>query len=80
MNGHLVVRQVEEKTISDGGIELLGSGKEQKLEGEVIAVSDHLQVSVGDTIVFKPLAGSPMTIEGEDYLIMQEQHVYAVIG
>jgi len=79
--------QAEEKT--KGGIVLPDTAKEKPREGKVIAVGDGrllddgrrvpFQVSKNDRVLFSSYAGTEVKIDGEEYLIMTEEDVLAVV-
>lgn len=81
------VLETEEKTKS--GIVLPDTAKEKPQEGEVKAVgtgrvSDTgervpLEVAVGDKVIFAKYAGTEIKIDGEEYLIMSERDILAVV-
>lgn len=80
--------ELEEKTAS--GIVLPDSAKEKPQEGKVVAVGTGrvlesgervaLEVSVGDHIIFSKYAGTEVKFQGEEYLIVRENDILAVIG
>lgn len=84
----IVKRQEEEKT-SAGGIVLPGSATEKPSQGEVVAVGEGkaldngqkqaMNVKVGDKILFGKYSGSEVKVDGEDYIIMREDEIFAVI-
>jgi chaperonin GroES len=77
----------EEKTA--GGIVLPDTAKEKPKKGTVIAVGDGrqlesgekapFQVSKGDTVLFGSFAGTEVTVDGEEYLLMSEDDILAII-
>ena len=72
----------EEKTAS--GIIIPDTAKEKPQQGEVVAVGngkkdEPLTVQVGDKILYGKYAGTEITIEGSEYLIMRESDIFAVI-
>jgi len=79
--------EVEEKTA--GGIVLPDTAKEKPIQGRVVAVGEGrrndegkvipLQVKEGDTILFGKYAGTEVKIDGEEYLIMREDDVLAIL-
>lgn len=85
----VVVRpsKAEEKTAS--GIIIPDTAKEKPMQGEIVAVgkgriSDDgkvisLELKVGDKILYGKYSGTEVTIDGEEYLIMRESDVYAII-
>ena len=80
--------EVEEKTSS--GIVLPGSAQEKPQEGKVIAVGNglirengqrtELDVNEGDRIVFSKYAGTELKYEGNEYLILRENDILAIVG
>ncbi|MDO4671135.1 MAG: co-chaperone GroES [Aerococcus sp.] len=77
------VKEEQEETTASGLV-LPTAAKEKPQIGEVIAVSDATddftpQVKKGDHVLFEKYAGSEVTFEGEDYLIMKEKDIVAVI-
>ena len=72
----------EEKTA--GGIIIPDTAKEKPQRGIVIAAGpgkkdEPMTVKTGDTILYGKYAGTEITLEGEDYLIMRESDILAVI-
>ena len=72
----------EEKTAS--GIIIPDTAKEKPQKGTVVAVGDGkkdepLTVKVGDTILYGKYAGTEITVEGNEYLIMRESDIFAII-
>ena len=85
----VVQREVSsEKTV--GGIYLPDSAKDRPTRGKIVAVGDGrvlengsrnaLQVKVGDHVLFTSYAGESIEIDGEEYLLMKEMEVLAVLG
>ncbi|RPI75243.1 MAG: co-chaperone GroES [Ignavibacteriales bacterium] len=80
--------EAEEKT--KGGIILPDTAKEKPIEGTVIAagpgkVTDDgktvkMGVKVGDKVLYGKYSGTEITVEGEDYLIMRESDIFAIVG
>jgi chaperonin GroES len=77
----------EEKTAS--GIIIPDSAKEKPQKGEIIAIGEGKtaengtlvkpQVKVGDNVLYGKYAGTEITVEGKDYLIMRESDIFAVL-
>ena len=72
----------EEKTKS--GIIIPDTAKEKPQKGTIVAVGngkkdEPLTVKVGDTVLYGKYAGTEITVEGTDYLIMRESDIFAVI-
>jgi len=82
-----VIEAVEEKTKS--GLYVPDTAKEKPQEAEVLAVGpgamndkgERLPMSVakGDKIIFSKYAGTEIKLDGEDYLIMAERDVLAIL-
>lgn len=77
----------EEKT--SFGIIIPDTAKEKPQRGIVVAVGEgktadngvitRLQVKVGDTVLYGKYAGTELSVEGKDYLIMRESDIFAII-
>ena len=90
LHDRLLVRRIEEKETVRGGIIIPDSAKEKPQEGEVIAVGNGkvldngtkvaLDVKAGDKILFGKHSGTDIKIDGEEFLILREDEVLAVIG
>ncbi len=72
----------EEKTAS--GLFIPDTAKEKPQKGTVIAVGsgkkdEPLTVKVGDTVLYGKYAGTELSVEGHDYLIMRESDIFAIL-
>jgi chaperonin GroES len=75
--------------MTKGGIYIPDTAKEKPIEGRIIAtgpgkMSDQgtrmtLQVKEGDRVLFSKYAGSEIKVEGEEYLMMREDDILAII-
>lgn len=82
------VLEAEEKTAS--GIVLPDKAKEKPQEGEVMAVGsgkvldngtkEAMEVKVGDKVIFSRYAGTEVKVEGEEYLILRQDDILALLG
>lgn len=89
LHDRVLVRREEEETKTAGGIVLPGSAAEKPSRGEVIAagkgkITDNgdvrpLDVKVGDKVIFGQYAGNTVKINGEEFLIMSESEILAVV-
>lgn len=89
LHDRIIVKRMEEEEKTKGGIIIPDTAKEKPFEGKVIAVGDGkvkedgtkipMEVKQGDKILFSKYAGSDVKIDGEDYLIMKEEDVLAII-
>jgi chaperonin GroES len=85
----VVVARLEPEEITSGGIVLPDSAKEKPQEGKVVAVGTGRQtesgevvkmsVKKGDQIIFTSYAGTEVTIEGKEYLVMPEEDILAIV-
>jgi chaperonin GroES len=90
LHDRLIVRRIEEKESIRGGIIIPDTAKEKPQEGEVIAVGNGKildngnkvapDVKAGDKILFGKYSGTDIKIDGEEYLILREDEVLAVLG
>ena len=89
LNDKVVLKRLEAEAVTKGGIVLPDSAKDKPREGEVLALGDGkllddgsrspFQVEVGDRVLFSSYAGTEVKIGGEEYLILGEDDILAVI-
>ena len=89
LHDRIVVERQEEREQKKGGIIIPDSAKEKPQEGRVIAVGNGkvtdegkrlpLDVKAGDRVLFGKYAGSDVTIDGKEYLIMREEDLLAIL-
>jgi chaperonin GroES len=89
LHDRVLVKRVEEKEVVKGGIIIPDSAKEKPQEGKVIAVGGGkvgddgkkipLDVKAGDRILFGKYSGNEVKIEEEEYVIMREEDVLAIL-
>jgi chaperonin GroES len=84
LGDRVVVRatEAEEKTAS--GIIIPDTAQEKPQEGTIVAVGtgkkdEPMTVKEGDTVLYGKYAGTEITVDGTDYLIMRESDVFAII-
>jgi chaperonin GroES len=85
----ILVERLEAEEKTSGGIVLPDTAKEKPKEGKVIAVGEGklldsgdrapFQVKKGDQILFSSYAGTEITVDGKEYLVMAEEDVLAII-
>jgi len=85
----IVVKRIEETQQMQGGLYIPDSAKEKPQEGKVIAVGTGkvnedgkkipLDVKAGDKILFGKYSGSEVKLDDEEYLILREEDVLAII-
>ena len=90
LHDRIIVQRLEEGEQKIGGIIIPDTAKEKPQQGKVYAVGagkvkddgkrQQLDVQDGDTILFGKYSGQEIKIDGEEYLIMREDEVLAVLG
>ena len=85
----VLIKRVEAEGKTAGGIVLPDTAKEKPKEGKVIAIGDgrilksgeraKVQVKKGDRVLFSSYGGTEVRIDGEEYLLMSEDDILAVI-
>ena len=86
----VVVQALDEAEQTRGGLYIPDTAKEKPQQGTVVAVgpgklSDQAErlnpdVKEGDTVLYGKYSGTEVTVDGEDYLILRESDILAVIG
>ena len=89
LTDRVVVQAAEAEEKTKGGIILPDTAKEKPVEGTIVAagpgkVADNgelikMAVKVGDKVLYGKYSGTEVTIDGEEYLIMRESDVFAII-
>jgi chaperonin GroES len=89
LRDRILVKRLEAEEVTKGGIVLPDTAKEKPKEGKVVSVGEgkiledgsrgSMTVKKGDTILFTSYAGSEVKIDGDEYLIMNEDDVLAVV-
>jgi len=89
LHDRIIVKRMEEQEVKKGGIIIPDSAKEKPQEGKVIAVGNGkvaddgkkipLDVKKGDRILFGKYSGNEVKIDGEDYLILREEDILAIL-
>ena len=89
LQDRILVKQLQEEEKTSGGIIIPDSAKEKPAQGKVVAVGKGkiledgsvrpLTVKAGDRILFEKYAGAMVKIGGDEYMIMREEEVLAVI-
>src|SRR6266851_2713084 len=89
LHDRILIQRLDEGEQKVGGIIIPDTAKEKPQQGKVIAAGNGktkddgkripLDVTAGDTILFGKYSGTEIKLDGEDYLIMREDEVLAVI-
>ena len=90
LHDRVLVKRIEERPVTAGGIIIPDSAKEKPQEGKVIAVgkgkvaesgkTTPLEVKAGDRVLFGKYSGSEVTLQGEEYVIMKEEDLLGILG
>jgi chaperonin GroES len=80
----VLVEPVAAETKTASGIIIPDNAKEKPQKGKVVAVGDgtkdeKMTVSVGDTVLYGKYSGTELKLEGQDYLIMRESDILAIV-
>lgn len=89
LHDRIIIQRLEEGEQKVGGIIIPDTAKEKPQQGKVIAAGSGktkddgkripLDVTAGDTILFGKYSGQEIKLDGEEYLIMKEDEVLAII-
>ncbi|MCM8788017.1 MAG: co-chaperone GroES [Candidatus Omnitrophica bacterium] len=90
LGDRVLIKPAGEKERTKGGIVLPDTAKERPQEGEVIAVGSGkktedgqvipLSLKVGDKVLYGKYSGTEITIDDEEYLIVREDDILAIIS
>jgi chaperonin GroES len=86
----VVVQALEEAETTRGGLYIPDTAKEKPQQGKIVAIGpgklseqgERLapDVKEGDTVLYGKYSGTEVTVDGEEYLILRESDILAVIG
>lgn len=89
LHDRIIVKRLEEEQKTKGGIIIPDSAKEKPQEATVLAVGNGkvledgkvvpLEVKVGDKVLFSKYSGTEIKLDGEEYLILKEDDVQAIV-
>jgi len=89
LHDRVLVRRLEDETVSAGGILIPDNAKEKPSRGEVLAVGNGkkldngevraLEVKVGDKVLFEKFSINEVKVDGEELLIMREDQIFCII-
>ncbi|HOJ39421.1 MAG TPA: co-chaperone GroES [bacterium] len=89
LGDRVVVEPLEAEEKSKGGIILPDTAKEKPQEGKIVAVGKGkvddegktvpMEVKVGDKVLYGKYAGTEITVEGKEYMILKEEDILAVV-
>lgn len=90
LGDRVIVKAAEAETTTKSGLILADNAKEKPMRGSVVAVGEGkwdedgekriaLDVKVGDTVIYSKYGGTEVKLEGEEYLILRADDIYAVV-
>lgn len=89
LHDRVVIKRMEEERTSPGGIVIPDTAAEKPIRGEVIAVGKGkilengdvrpMDLKKGDRVLFGKYSGTEVKVDGEEFLVMREDDVMAVI-
>ena len=89
LHDKVLVQRLDTEETTKGGIIIPDTAKEKPQEGKVVAVGagriledgkkKPLEIKKGDKVLFSKYGGTEINIEGEDYLILREEDILAIV-
>ena len=85
LQDRIIVKRIAEEEKTKGGIIIPDTAKEKPQRGKVLSISEVDEkgnkptVKVGDTILYGKYAGTEITVENKEYLIMRESDIFAIL-
>jgi chaperonin GroES len=89
LQDRIIVKRVEEETKTAGGLFIPETAKEKPQRGKIVAVGNGkktedgkvlpLDVKVGDLVLFGKYAGTEVKVDNDDFLMMREDDILAVV-
>ena len=90
LHDRVIVKPAEAEQTTKSGIIIPDTAKEKPMQGKIIAVGNGriaddgkviaMAVKTGDTVLYGKYSGTEVTIEEEEFLMMRESDIFAVIG
>ncbi len=82
LGSRVLVRVLEEESVTKTGIFLPDTAKEKPQRGEVVAIGDDtetIKVAVGDRVLFPKFSGTELRLDGADHLIIDATDLLAIL-
>lgn len=88
LGDRVVLKHLEAEEKTQSGIILAGAAKEKPQEAEVIAVGPggivdgekvEMQVKIGDKVIYSKYAGTEVTLDKEEYVIVKQGDILAIV-
>jgi chaperonin GroES len=89
LNDRVIVTPSEAEEQTKSGLVIPDTAKEKPQKGEVVAVGDGklnddgdrmpIDVSVGDVVIYGKYSGQEIKVDGEEYMILKADDIYAIV-
>ncbi|AGX41415.1 co-chaperone GroES [Clostridium saccharobutylicum] len=88
LGDRVVIKKLEAEEKTKSGIVLTGTAKERPQEAEVVAVGPgavvdgarvQMEVKIGDKVLYSKYAGTEVKVDGEEYTILKQEDILAVV-
>ncbi|HWQ29717.1 MAG TPA: co-chaperone GroES [Negativicutes bacterium] len=88
LGDRIIIKVIESEETTKSGIVLPGTAKEKPMQGEVLAVGSGemvdgkkipLELKVGDKVIYSKYSGTEVKMDGNEYLIVRQSDILAVI-
>ncbi|HOE57929.1 MAG TPA: co-chaperone GroES [Bacillota bacterium] len=88
LGDRVIIKVIESEETTKSGIVLPGTAKEKPMQGEVLAVGSGemvdgkkipLELKVGDRVIYSKYAGTEVKMDGNEYLIVRQSDVLAIV-
>ena len=84
LSDRVIIEALEAETKTASGLYIPDSAKEKPQQGTIVAVGkgtkdEPMTVKVGDTVLYGKYAGTELKLDGNDYLIMRESDIFAIV-
>lgn len=89
LHDRVLIKRIEQDNKTAGGIIIPDTAKEKPMEGEILACGNGLRdengnvvpldVKTGDRVLFTKWAGTEVTIDGEELLVMKESDIVGIV-
>jgi len=88
LGDRIIIKVIESEETTKSGIVLPGTAKEKPMQGEVLAVGSGemvdgkkipLELKIGDKVIYSKYSGTEVKMDGNEYLIVRQSDILAVI-
>jgi chaperonin GroES len=90
LGDRVVIKPSPKEEVTKSGLVIPDTAKEKPQEGTILAVGPgkldedgkrvHMDVKVGDKVLYAKYAGTEIKLEGEEHLIVKESDILAIVG